>query len=70
MPKTLESAIKYFVLCKLNIRLYDIKGKIILEGAFEKQGNELSIPFDGFNSGTYLLKVGNNNTNTFKVLKR
>ncbi|CAM1352339.1 thrombospondin type 3 repeat-containing protein [Tenacibaculum crassostreae] len=55
---------------KLNIRLYDIKGKIILEGAFEKQGNELSIPFDGFNSGTYLLKVGNNNTNTFKVLKR
>ncbi|WP_028891577.1 thrombospondin type 3 repeat-containing protein [Tenacibaculum sp. 47A_GOM-205m] len=52
------------------VKIYDIKGKIVLEGSFEKQGNELSIPFNGFNSGTYILKVGNENTNTFKVLKR
>ncbi|WP_299001152.1 thrombospondin type 3 repeat-containing protein [uncultured Tenacibaculum sp.] len=52
------------------IKVYDTKGKIVLDGSFEKQGNELSIPFNGFNSGTYILKVGNENTNTFKVLKR
>ena len=52
------------------IKVYDTKGKIVLDGSFEKQGNELSIPFNGLNSGTYILKVGNENTNTFKVLKR
>ncbi|WP_428743419.1 thrombospondin type 3 repeat-containing protein [Tenacibaculum sp.] len=52
------------------VKIYDTKGKIVLDGSFEKQGNELSIPFSGFNSGTYILKIGNENTNTFKVLKR
>lgn len=55
---------------RIEAKVYNIKGKLILEGRFEKQGNELSIPFNGFNSGTYILKVGNDNTNTFKVLKR
>ncbi|CAM1338938.1 thrombospondin type 3 repeat-containing protein [Tenacibaculum aestuarii] len=54
----------------LEAKVYNVRGKLILEGRFEKQGNELSIPFNGFNSGTYMLKVGNDNTNTFKVLKR
>ncbi|WP_435253962.1 thrombospondin type 3 repeat-containing protein [Tenacibaculum sp. A30] len=54
----------------IEAKVYNIKGKLILEGRFEKQGNELSIPFNGFNSGTYILKVGNDNTNTFKVLKQ
>ena len=53
-----------------DVKVYDIKGKMVLEGSIEKQGNELLIPFNEFKSGTYILKIGNDNTNTFKVLKR
>ncbi|MGG6229660.1 thrombospondin type 3 repeat-containing protein [Tenacibaculum sp. SDUM215027] len=55
---------------KINVKVYDITGKLILKENIEKQGNELSIPFNNFKSGIYILKVGIDNTNTFKVLKQ
>ena len=49
--------------------VYDITGKTVLNKTIQKQGNQLSIPFSNFKSGIYILKLGADNTNTFKILK-
>ncbi|WP_064966761.1 thrombospondin type 3 repeat-containing protein [Tenacibaculum ovolyticum] len=53
----------------IGIKVFDVSGKLVLQKTIQKQGNELSIPFRGFNSGIYILKIGTDNTNTFKILK-
>ena len=55
----------------LNVKVivFDVTGKVVLEDNIERQGNELSIPFNNFKSGIYILKIGTDNTNTFKILK-
>ncbi|WP_299119519.1 thrombospondin type 3 repeat-containing protein [uncultured Tenacibaculum sp.] len=53
----------------LDVLVYDVTGKVVLDKKIEKQGNELSIPFDSFKSGIYILKIGTDKTNTFKILK-
>ncbi len=53
----------------VNVTIFDITGKTILKDNIQRQGNQLSIPFDSFKSGIYILKLGNDNTNTFKILK-
>ena len=53
----------------LDVLVYDVTGKVVLDKKVEKQGNELSIPFDSFKSGIYILRIGGDKTNTFKILK-
>ncbi len=53
----------------INVTVFDITGKVVLKNNIKRQGNELSIPFNNFKSGIYILKLGNDNTNTFKILK-
>ncbi len=53
----------------INVTVFDVTGKVVLQDNIQRQGNELSIPFSSFKSGIYLLKLGNDNTNTFKILK-
>ena len=53
----------------VGILVFDVRGKLVLQKTIKKQGNELSIPFGNFNSGMYMLKIGTDNTNTFKILK-
>ncbi len=53
----------------INVTVFDVTGKVVLKDNIQRQGNELSIPFSNFKSGIYILKLGNDNTNTFKILK-
>ncbi|WP_299156376.1 thrombospondin type 3 repeat-containing protein [uncultured Tenacibaculum sp.] len=53
----------------LDVLIYDVTGKTVINKKIEKQGNELSIPFSNFKSGIYILKIGADKTNTFKILK-
>ncbi|RSC95022.1 thrombospondin type 3 repeat-containing protein [Tenacibaculum singaporense] len=53
----------------IEVRVYDVTGKVVLKDKINKQGNELSIPFDKFKSGIYILKLGTDEKNTFKILK-
>ncbi|KAB1160375.1 T9SS type A sorting domain-containing protein [Tenacibaculum aiptasiae] len=53
----------------LDVIVYDVAGKVVLDKKVERQGNEVSIPFDSFRSGIYILKIGTDKTNTFKILK-
>ncbi|WP_272150956.1 thrombospondin type 3 repeat-containing protein [Tenacibaculum aiptasiae] len=53
----------------LDVLVYDVTGKVVIDQKVERQGNELSIPFDSFRSGIYILKIGTDKTNTFKILK-
>lgn len=53
----------------IEVMVYDVTGKVVLKDKINKQGNELSIPFDKFKSGIYILKLGTDKTNTFKILK-
>ncbi|WP_417800780.1 thrombospondin type 3 repeat-containing protein [Tenacibaculum sp.] len=53
----------------IEVMVYDVTGKVVLKNKINKQGNELSIPFDKFKSGIYILKLGTDETNTFKILK-
>ncbi|CAM1349854.1 thrombospondin type 3 repeat-containing protein [Tenacibaculum insulae] len=53
----------------IDVMVFDVTGKVVLKNTIEKQGNELLIPFSNFKSGIYILKLGTDNTNTFKILK-
>ena len=53
----------------IQVMVYDVTGKTVLNKTIQKQGNQLSIPFNNFKSGIYILKLGTDNTNTFKILK-
>ncbi|MBA6156695.1 thrombospondin type 3 repeat-containing protein [Tenacibaculum sp. S7007] len=53
----------------IKVTIFDVTGKVVLKDNIQRQGNELSIPFNDFKSGIYILKLGNDNTNTFKILK-
>ncbi|CAM1369581.1 conserved hypothetical protein [Tenacibaculum sediminilitoris] len=53
----------------IDVMVYDLTGKVIIKDKINKQGNELSIPFSKFKSGIYILKLGTDQTNTFKIIK-
>ncbi|MDO6811641.1 thrombospondin type 3 repeat-containing protein [Tenacibaculum soleae] len=55
---------------KIKATVFDITGKVVLNENIERQGNELSIPFSNYKSGIYILKLGNDKNNTFKILKK
>ncbi|MCT4700186.1 thrombospondin type 3 repeat-containing protein [Tenacibaculum haliotis] len=54
----------------VKVTVFDVTGKVVLNQKIERQGNQLSIPFSNYKSGIYILKLGNDKTNTFKILKK
>ena len=54
----------------VKVLVFDVTGKVVIDKNIERQGNELSIPFNSFKAGIYILKLGNDKTNTFKILKQ
>ncbi|WP_275315966.1 thrombospondin type 3 repeat-containing protein [Tenacibaculum bernardetii] len=54
----------------VKVIVFDVTGKVVLDKTIERQGNELSIPFNSYKAGIYILKLGNDKTNTFKILKK
>lgn len=55
----------------IDIIIFDITGKTVLQKTMQKQRNSLSIPFDSFKAGIYVLKVGGaDKNNTFKIIKK
>ncbi|WGH74680.1 thrombospondin type 3 repeat-containing protein [Tenacibaculum tangerinum] len=53
----------------IEITVYDVTGKMVIKDKMNTQGNELSIPFSQFKSGIYILKLGTEETTTFKIIK-
>ena len=55
----------------IDIIVFDITGKLVLQKTMQRQGNSLSIPFNNFKAGIYILKVGGaDKNNTFKIIKK
>ena len=53
----------------IDVMVFDVTGKVVVKDNIQRQGNSLSIPFSNVKSGIYILKLGTDNTNTFKILK-
>lgn len=50
--------------------IYDLSGKVIFNQAVRVSGNTLDIPFENYNSGIYILKLGVENSEPIKILKQ
>ncbi|WP_299121784.1 thrombospondin type 3 repeat-containing protein [uncultured Tenacibaculum sp.] len=53
----------------VNAVVYDLSGKMIFDKLIKVNGNILIIPFENYNSGTYILKLGIENSKSIKILK-
>ena len=70
VTESIELLVPLETASKVKVTVFDVTGKVVLNKNIERQGNELSIPFSNFKSGIYILKLGNDKTNTFKILKK
>ncbi|CAL2102295.1 conserved protein of unknown function [Tenacibaculum sp. 190130A14a] len=50
--------------------VYDLTGKVIFNQKVRVSGNTLTVPFENYNSGIYILKLGVENSEPIKILKR
>ena len=53
----------------IDVLIFDIKGKLILNQSIKKEDNNLSIPFRNYVKGIYILKLSIENTKPIKILK-
>ena len=54
----------------IDVLIFDIKGKLILNQSIKKEDNNLSIPFRNYVKGIYILKLSIENTKPIKILKQ
>jgi hypothetical protein len=50
--------------------IFDIQGKMIYNQLLKKEGSNLSIPFNDFAAGVYILKLSIENSKPIKILKK
>lgn len=55
---------------KVDVMVFDVTGKLVLDKAIQRQGDGLSIPFSGYKSGVYIVKLGVKNSKTIKIIKQ
>ena len=50
--------------------MFDISGKVVFNKNVELQNNDLQIPFEGYASGVYILKLDVENAKPLKIIKQ
>jgi hypothetical protein len=53
----------------INVLIFDMKGKLILNQSIKNEDNNLVIPFTDYAKGIYILKLSIENTKPIKILK-